>query len=79
VVPGGWFRILPTDDLIRLARIRVDIPVELDHLWKIDIRKAIAEPLSPCAAIRTMFSGEASTKLMPAVSVRFEWSHPDSG
>jgi hypothetical protein len=44
VVPGGWFRIVPTDDLIRLARIRVDIPVELDHLWKIDIRKAIAEP-----------------------------------
>lgn len=44
VVPGGWFRILPADDLIRLARIRVDVPVELDHLWKIDIRKAIAEP-----------------------------------
>lgn len=44
VVPGGWFRIVPTDDLIRLARIRVDVPVELDHLWKIDIRKAIAEP-----------------------------------
>jgi hypothetical protein len=44
VVPGGWFRIVPADDLIRLARIRVDLPVELDHLWKIDIRKAIAEP-----------------------------------
>jgi hypothetical protein len=44
VVPGGWFRIVPMDDLIRLARIRVDIPVELDHLWKIDIRKSIAEP-----------------------------------
>ena len=44
VVPGGWFRIMPSDDLIRLARIRVDIPVELDHLWKIDIRKAFAEP-----------------------------------
>jgi hypothetical protein len=44
VVPGGWFRIVPSDDLIRLARIRVDVPVELDHLWKIDIRKAIAEP-----------------------------------
>ncbi len=44
VVPGGWFRIVPADDLIRLARIRVDIPVELDHLWRVDIRKAIAEP-----------------------------------
>jgi hypothetical protein len=44
VVPGGWFRIVPSDDLLRLARIRIDLPVELDHLWKIDIRKAIAEP-----------------------------------
>ena len=44
VVPGGWFKIVPADELIRLARIRVDIPVELDHLWKIDIRKAVAEP-----------------------------------
>lgn len=44
VVSGGWFRIVPNDDLIRLARVRVDVPVELDHLWKIDIRKAIAEP-----------------------------------
>jgi len=44
VVPGGWFKIVPADELIRLARIRVDVPVELDHLWKIDIRKAVAEP-----------------------------------
>lgn len=44
VVPGGWFRIVPSDELIRLARVRVDVPVELDHLWKIDIRKTIAEP-----------------------------------
>lgn len=44
VVPGGWFRIVPSDELIRLARVRVDVPVALDHLWKIDIRKTIAEP-----------------------------------
>lgn len=44
VVPGGWFRIVPTDDLIRLARIRVDVPVALDHIWKVDVRKAFAEP-----------------------------------
>jgi hypothetical protein len=44
VVPGGWFRIVPSDDLIRLARVRVDVPVELDHLWKVDIRKTVAEP-----------------------------------
>ncbi|AMN44717.1 ATP-binding protein [Rhodoplanes sp. Z2-YC6860] len=44
VVPGGWFRIVPADDLVRLARIRIDVPVELDHLWKVDIRKAVSEP-----------------------------------
>lgn len=44
VVPGGWFRIVPSDELIRLARVRVDVPVALDHLWKVDIRKTIAEP-----------------------------------
>lgn len=44
VVPGGWFRIVASDELIRLARVRVDVPVELDHLWKVDIRKTIAEP-----------------------------------
>lgn len=44
VVPGGWFRIVPADDLVRLARIRVDVPVELDHLWKLDIRKTVVEP-----------------------------------
>ncbi len=44
VVPGGWFRIVPSDDLVRLARVRVDVPVELDHIWKVDIRKTIVEP-----------------------------------
>jgi hypothetical protein len=44
VVPGGWFRIVPADELVRLARVRVDVPVALDHTWKVDIRKATAEP-----------------------------------
>jgi hypothetical protein len=44
VVPGGWFRIVPSDELIRLARVRVDVPVELDRIWKVDIRKTVVEP-----------------------------------
>jgi hypothetical protein len=47
IVPGGWFRIVPSDDLIRLARIRVDVPTALDHLWKVDVKKAAAEPPQP--------------------------------
>ncbi|MBF0185834.1 MAG: ATP-binding protein [Magnetococcales bacterium] len=44
MVPGGWYRIVPADELVRLARIKVDVPVELDHLWKVDVRKTMAEP-----------------------------------
>jgi hypothetical protein len=44
VVPGGWFRIMPADELVRLARIRVDLPVGLDYIWKIDVRKTMVEP-----------------------------------
>lgn len=44
VVPGGWFRIVPSDELVRLTRVRVDVPTELDHLWKIDIRKTAVQP-----------------------------------
>jgi len=43
-VPGGWYRIVPSDELVRLARIQVDVPIELDHLWKVDVRKTMAEP-----------------------------------
>jgi hypothetical protein len=32
------------DELSRLARVRVDIPNSLDHLWVLDIRKSIAHP-----------------------------------
>lgn len=44
VVPGGWHRIVPADEMVRLARIRVDVPVALDHIWKVDVKKAAAEP-----------------------------------
>jgi len=32
------------DELSKLARIRVDIPNSLDHLWTLDIRKSTAIP-----------------------------------
>ncbi len=62
VVPGGWFRIVPADDLIRLARIRIDIPVELDHLWKIDIRKAVAEPPPALRPLLKRIVGTVATR-----------------
>lgn len=44
VIWGTWFRILPKQELGKLARVRVDIPNTLDHLWSLDIKKAQAAP-----------------------------------
>ena len=44
VIWGTWFRIVPKDDLGKLARVRVDIPNSLDHLWALDIKKSTAAP-----------------------------------
>lgn len=44
VIWGTWFRIAPKEDLRKLARVRVDIPNTLDHLWSLDIKKASAAP-----------------------------------
>lgn len=61
VVPGGWFRIVPSDELVRLARVRVDVPVSLDHIWKIDIRKATVEPPSALRPhLRRLVKGAAA-------------------
>lgn len=44
LVWGTWFRMHRKDELSKLARIRVDIPNSLDHLWTLDIRKSTAVP-----------------------------------
>ena len=62
VVPGGWFRIVPSDELTRLARIRVDVPVELDHIWKIDVRKTTVEPPAALRPHLKRIVGEVTTR-----------------
>ena len=44
VIWGTWFRIVPKNELGKLARVRVDIPNTLDHLWALDIKKSAAVP-----------------------------------
>ena len=44
IVHGTWFRLTRQSELTKLARVRVDMPTELDHLWKIDVKKASASP-----------------------------------
>lgn len=44
LVWGTWFRMMRKGELSKLARIRVDIPNTLDHLWTLDIKKSSAIP-----------------------------------
>jgi hypothetical protein len=44
VLWGTWFRIIPRDELGKLARVQVDMPNTLDHLWALDIKKSSAAP-----------------------------------
>jgi hypothetical protein len=44
IIWGTWFRLTSQAELSKLARVRVDIPNNLDHLWTLDIKKSTAHP-----------------------------------
>lgn len=44
VIWGTWFRLNPKTELGKLARVQVDVPNSLDHLWALDIKKSAATP-----------------------------------
>ncbi len=41
---GTWFRLTKQAELSKLARVSVNIPNALDHLWTLDIKKSTAYP-----------------------------------
>jgi hypothetical protein len=41
---GTWFRLIRQEELTKLARVQVDIPNSLDHLWALDVKKSTAFP-----------------------------------
>lgn len=47
IVHGTWFGLMRQSELTKLARVRIDIPNSLDTKWKIDVRKASAQPPEP--------------------------------
>ena len=47
IVHGTWFRLTPKVELTKLARVGIDIPNTMDAEWKIDVRKASAQPPAP--------------------------------
>ena len=44
VIWGTWFRLNTKTELGKLARVQVDVPNSLDHLWALDIKKSSATP-----------------------------------
>ena len=44
VIWGTWFKLLHKSENGKLARVKVDIPNSLDHLWSLDIKKSTAIP-----------------------------------
>ncbi|MFY2153815.1 ATP-binding protein [Mammaliicoccus sciuri] len=43
IVWGKWFYLLRDNELNKLARIRIDLPNNIDDHWKIDVRKSSAQ------------------------------------
>jgi hypothetical protein len=44
IIWGTWFRLAKQEELTKLARVRIDVPNNLDHRWAIDVRKSRASP-----------------------------------
>ncbi len=43
---GDWFRLVAKGENTKLARVQIDFPSALDHIWTIDIKKSRAYPPS---------------------------------
>lgn len=65
ITHGTWFRLLRQGELTKLARVQVDIPNSLDHLWALDVKKSTAYPPEVIRAglLRTIdrIAGESRT------------------
>ena len=44
IIHGTWFGLARQTELTKLARVRIDMPNGLDGDWKIDVKKASAQP-----------------------------------
>ena len=44
IVHSTWFRLARKQELTKLARVQIDIPNTMDTAWKIDVKKASAQP-----------------------------------
>jgi len=47
IIHGTWFNMARQTELTKLARVRIDMPNGMDDEWKIDVKKASAQPPAP--------------------------------
>lgn len=47
ILHGTWFRLAPQAELTKLSRVLIDMPNNLDSDWKLDVKKASAQPPVP--------------------------------
>lgn len=60
IIWGTWFRMASQEELTKLARVRVDIPNSLDHLWTLDVKKSTAYPPDVVRAVMKRILGRIS-------------------
>jgi len=57
IIRGTWFKLIPHGELVKLARIKVDIPNSLDVEWKITVDKSDAQiPVKVQKRLRELIS-----------------------
>lgn len=47
IIHGTWFNLARQTELTKLARVMIDMPNGMDAEWKIDVKKASAQPPAP--------------------------------
>ncbi|MBL4873058.1 MAG: ATP-binding protein [Rhodobacteraceae bacterium] len=47
IIHGTWFNLARQTELTKLARVRIDMPNDMDAEWKIDVKKSSAQPPAP--------------------------------
>lgn len=47
IIYGTWFGLARQQELTKLSRVLIDMPASLDAAWKIDVKKAWAQPPAP--------------------------------
>lgn len=67
VIWGTWFRLNTKSEMGKLARVRVDVPNSLDHLWVLDIKKSSA---SPPRELREALKNLATEFISPSTRVQ---------